>query len=323
MRRKRQDGFTLVELLVVIGIIALLMGILLPALNRARQSANTVKCAANLRSVGQGIAMYVAENRQTYPASYLYKRGAGEPSYRGTGPSQSRGYVHWSYFIYGEGKVQADSFVCPSLSNEGGLPPTNPRAGDEIEGQTPQNAGVVDDQVRRAAYTLNEAICPRNKFDPAVEGHGGGANNQYVRANRVAKSAEIILGTEFWEDWELISESGEGDTVVKSHRPVHAFQVLSGGDQWNLSSITPRLSGGGGGVVRVSSAPYPPRTGNGTRLAWVGRNHGTGKQGKTNFLYCDGHVEAKLIEDTLKNPEYQWGERVYSVVGEPGVGNSN
>src|SRR5258707_10782127 len=99
MSRRKTTGFTLVELLVVIGIIALLMGMLLPALGKAREQARTVKCAANLRNVGQGIMIYVAENKGSYPAAYTYV-GAAIVNGMQVPSAAVQGYVHWSSFIY-------------------------------------------------------------------------------------------------------------------------------------------------------------------------------------------------------------------------------
>lgn len=69
-RRRTTTAFTLVELLVVIGIIALLVSILLPALNRARESGNLVKCQANLRTIGQAMMIYTNANKGTLPYGF-------------------------------------------------------------------------------------------------------------------------------------------------------------------------------------------------------------------------------------------------------------
>lgn len=64
---RKSKAFTLVELLVVIGIIAVLISILLPALNKARQQANEVKCQSNMKQLYNCIAMYCNDNKQYLP----------------------------------------------------------------------------------------------------------------------------------------------------------------------------------------------------------------------------------------------------------------
>jgi prepilin-type processing-associated H-X9-DG protein/prepilin-type N-terminal cleavage/methylation domain-containing protein len=65
--RQKNKAFTLVELLVVIGIIALLVSILLPALQKARSAAETVHCASNMKQLAQGVIMYATDEHGFYP----------------------------------------------------------------------------------------------------------------------------------------------------------------------------------------------------------------------------------------------------------------
>jgi prepilin-type N-terminal cleavage/methylation domain-containing protein/prepilin-type processing-associated H-X9-DG protein len=86
MQNKYKAGFTLVELLVVISVIAILMGVLLPALTAARARAYTIVCGANLKNYGPALYMYAEANNDKAPFSFswLYSMqtifGTGSPT---------------------------------------------------------------------------------------------------------------------------------------------------------------------------------------------------------------------------------------------------
>ena len=85
LRPKRDvSGFTLVELLVVVGIIAVLISILLPALSKARDAARKTACLSNLRQVHQLIAMYANEYKDRVPVGYRGQKQFNSMIYSGT-----------------------------------------------------------------------------------------------------------------------------------------------------------------------------------------------------------------------------------------------
>src|SRR2546429_1495917 len=73
----RRGAFTLVELLVVIGIIAILISVLLPVLASARRAGYKTKCLASLHQIGDGFKMYASENKGAWPVTANFYTDAG------------------------------------------------------------------------------------------------------------------------------------------------------------------------------------------------------------------------------------------------------
>jgi prepilin-type N-terminal cleavage/methylation domain-containing protein len=109
-RHCRRRAFTLVELLVVIGIIAVLIGILLPSLNKARKASRTTACLSNLRQTALAFTMYTSENKGRLPDYVWYPKGlpnAADIAWHG----------YW-IGILGDYNVNTSQLLCPEAQEQ-------------------------------------------------------------------------------------------------------------------------------------------------------------------------------------------------------------
>ena len=120
IRSRMRNAFTLVELLVVIGIIALLISILLPSLNQAREQAKATQCLSNVRQLGLAFLMYVNENKGYFPSRNASRSQGHRPG----------DWIYWQevlppgetinesnvvrYMSGGAKRVSIESLRCPS-----------------------------------------------------------------------------------------------------------------------------------------------------------------------------------------------------------------
>jgi prepilin-type N-terminal cleavage/methylation domain-containing protein/prepilin-type processing-associated H-X9-DG protein len=279
---RARKGFTLVELLVVIGIIALLISILLPGLAAARRQAGAVKCAAALRELGNAFQMYSIENKGYYPVVQHdnYVVGSIKPP-GGTGNSAA----FWWDFI---GKYITKS----KLGTTSGTTAESNEQRKSVVWGCPAWDGYISGSIitvnrNMPGYSMN--LDPMLTPDyPSAEHHSTSGSATVTGLKEKAQITSSVPG-KFYKvsQWthpaeRLLLADGKFFNVEQLPLPIGTTQLP--GQEGNMS-VTYTGSGiAGQNGLDCYRHGKPPGLDKGTQFKTSG--------GKVafNILYCDGHV---------------------------------
>jgi prepilin-type N-terminal cleavage/methylation domain-containing protein/prepilin-type processing-associated H-X9-DG protein len=276
-------AFTLVELLVVIGIIAILAGLLLPSLQRARQAANTVQCASNLRQLATAVVQYALAHKGTVP-----QLNAGDSA---NSASLQRNW--WTNML-----VNASLLPAPfesAADEDAGLIgkgllicPSRPSAAYE-----PWSATSV---LPESHYGLNDATNKTTGVKLFGYVSDGGADQApFFKITKIRRSSQLIMVG----DAER-RQTRRGSKVMKGP---------FGGNKWSMA-----VDQGWIAAVHGSQSPdkgpaaYPA----GSDQAGTAANQTlTVKDRKrfANMAFFDGHVSAVPFSTLLEQQDDIWGRK--------------
>jgi prepilin-type N-terminal cleavage/methylation domain-containing protein/prepilin-type processing-associated H-X9-DG protein len=186
-----RKAFTLVELLVVIGIIALLIAILMPALSKARQQGNWAKCASNMKQVATAFIMYTNDYKGTFPWRASGAQGP-RPDLNKTGDPfrGANDWIHWqtppeytgfavninesaiAVYLSAKDDKLKDLLRCPS---------------DSVEQHTDRGGNIG---VYKYSYTMNDKVTAENDDGSGSTDEGKG---KWHKITQVRRNAEKIF----------------------------------------------------------------------------------------------------------------------------------
>ena len=266
--KKFARGFTLVELLVVIGIIALLIAILMPALSAARQQAKGVASLSNLRQIGNGLTMYVNDNKGFYPVA-AYASMAGRPRFR------------WSDAIYPYMK-NTEVYLSPQLDESERQRMNKPFAHTCDPNANP---GILPTTIFWGGYGYNWQYLGngRKTTDHPVEyfAKAGAQIRATSRTIAVADTKGSRAGNP-----ALVWDLKEGTYVVDP--PLPSEKLGSRGSRKAAGPADSNIGYTGGSV---STFDGQLRGDPAHRSTPAERN-----KGRVNVLFCDGHGEALTLK---------------------------